>query len=138
MKQQRRTPMQVTVEKIATAADQLDSFRAALETGEEFALRATVNGYMPLVIEVLGALREVSVSHYFRQNGDTMRDPEYVFESISWRPVEMKMDPIGYYRRARPGYYLAGGASSFCRMWAQNLRHQGFTDPATATYQVIE
>lgn len=131
-----RKPIQKTVEEIAQAAGALDQFNAALEAGETFYLKAQVPGYMPLVIEVLGATREVSVAHYTTQNGDTMRDPEYVFETHNWRPVEVTMDFVGFYHRARPGCYLGGGASDFCRMWATNIRCQGFTDPKRANYIV--
>lgn len=131
-----RKPMQKTVEDIAAAAGALDKLSAALEAGDEFYLKVQVPGYMPLVIEVLGATREVSVAHYFQQNGDAMRDPEYVFETHKWRPIEVTMDPIGFYHRSPKGYYLAGGASEFCTMWAQNIRRQGFADPKLATYEV--
>ena len=131
-----RKPMQKTVEDIAAAAGALDQFNSAVEAGECFYLKAQVAGYMPLVIEVLGPSREVSVAHYFIQNGDSMRDPEYVFETNKWRPVEVTMDPVNFYHRSPRGFYLAGGASDFCRMWATNIREQGFADPKSATYKV--
>ena len=131
-----RKPMQKTVEELAAAAGALDRYNAAMEAGETFYLKATVDGYMPLVVEVLGSTREVSVAHYYRQNGDAMRDPEYVFETKNWRPIEYTMDGLGLFHRARPGFYLGGGASEFCRIWATNIRRQGFTDPTQATYEV--
>lgn len=136
-RQPARKPMQKTIEEVAAAADALDAYKAALESGETFYLKATVEGYMPLVIEVLGHTREVSVAHYYTQNGDAMRDPEYVFETKNWRPVEYTLDSLGRFYRVRPGCYLGGGAIEFCNMWARNIREQGFCNPAKATYKTI-
>jgi hypothetical protein len=132
----KRTPMHKTVEDIAQAAGCLDKFQAAVAKGQEFYLKAEVAGYMPLVIEVLGCTKEVSVAHYARQNGDAMRDPEYVFETRNWRPIETTNDYLGWYQRAPKGYYLGAGAIDFCRMWAMNIREQGFSDPKSAKYTV--
>lgn len=129
----KRTPMHKTVEDIAQAAGCLDKFQDAIARGREFYLKAEVAGYMPLVIEVLGCTKEVSVAHYGRQNGDAMRDPEYVFETVNWKPVEVTMDYTGFYCRAPKGYRIAG-AVDFCRIWARNIREQGFTDPKKASY----
>ena len=131
-----RKPMHKTVEDIAHAAGCLDKFQAAVAKGQEFYLKAEVAGYMPLVIEVLGCTKEVSVAHYARQNGDAMRDPEYVFETVNWKPIEYTMDYIGRHRRVRKGCYLGGGAVDFCRMRAMNIRRQGFADPQVAKYTV--
>lgn len=131
-----RKPIQKTVEEIASSAGALPGLQAALADGKTFYLKAEVPGYMPLVIEVLGASREVSIAHYTTQNGDAMRDPEYVFETRHWRPIEVTMDFVGFYHRVRPGCYLGGGASEFCNVWATNIRRQGFADPKRATYTV--
>lgn len=132
-----RKPMQKTVEDLAEAAGVLDKYQAAIKDGDTFYLKATVEGYMPLVVEVLGATREVSVAHYYTQNGDAMRDPEYVFETKNWRPVEYTLDSLGRFYRVRPGCYLGGGAIEFCNMWARNIREQGFCNPKLATYKTI-
>lgn len=132
-----RKPMQKTIEDVATAAGVLDQFKAAVAGRGTFYLKARVDGYMPLVIEVIPGETgpEVSVCHYYKQHGDTMRDPEYVFETRNWRPVEFTQDNLGLFHRARPGYYLARGAIEFCGVWAKNIRHQGFADPKSATYE---
>jgi len=47
-------------------------------------VRITVEGYMPLVVEEIGASSEgrrlVALAHTGVQNGDVMHDPEIVFE----------------------------------------------------------
>ncbi len=78
---------------------------------------------MRLVIEVVGK-EEVSIAHYYTQNGDAMRDPEIVF-GVRWLPIEITQDPVGIYRRAEPGYYLRG-VIGLADMWAMNIRQQGF------------
>ena len=120
----RRKSMQVTIETIIENAGRLDEYKLAKEAGDYFYLKAIVAGYMPLVIEALGN-GEVSVAHYYEQNGDLMRDPEYVF-SANWQPVEVTMDAVGLYKRADNGYRLNTGG--FIDIWSRNLRHQGFTD----------
>jgi len=134
---QPRKPMQKTVEDVAAAAGVLDKFKAAVAGDDTFYLKARVTGYMPLVIEVIPGETgpEVSVCHYYIENGDLMRDPEYVFETRNWRPIEYTQDNLGLYHRARRGYYLGGGAIEFCGIWARNIREQGFADRKKAAYK---
>lgn len=128
----KRKPMQVVVEKIARLSGRKDEYDKALSDGNGFHIRALVDGYMPLVIEVLPN-KEVSVAHYFTQNGDAMRDPEIVFESSMWMPIEVTMDPVGLYQRAEKGRYLSG-LITLARTWASNLRDQGFLDAETVSF----
>lgn len=124
----KRSPMEVTITDLVQAAGLTDEFSAARETGESFHLSIENVPYMRLVVEVV-APGEVSVAHYYSQNGDAMRDPEIVFNS-RWLPVEITQDPVGIYRRADPGYYLRG-VQELARMWATNIRHQGFVKRGT-------
>ena len=54
--------------------------------GNETAVRLTANGYMPLSVEHIGQSAEgnrlIAICHYGEQNGDLMRDPEMVFETL--------------------------------------------------------
>lgn len=133
----KRTPMEVTVTELVQAAGLTDAFSAACEAGEPFHLSVENVPYMRLVVEVV-AIGEVSVAHYYQQNGDAMRDPEIVFSTPRWLPVEITQDPLGSHRRADNGYYLSG-AQELARLWASNIRHQGFASRGTftsATHQV--
>ncbi len=124
----RRSPMEVTVTDLVQAAGLVDEFSAARETGDSFHLSITNAPYMRLVVEVV-APGEVSVAHYYSQEGDAMRDPEIVFNG-RWLPVEITQDPVGIYRRADKGYYLRG-VQELARMWATNIRQQGFVKRGT-------
>jgi hypothetical protein len=81
-------------------------------------VRITVEGYMPLVAEEIGASAEgrrlVALAHTGVQNGDVMHDPEIVFE----------FHALG----RRTGVYAKRRAElvSFTRVWFRNIRAQGF------------
>ena len=124
----KRSPMEVSITELVQAAGLADEFSAAREAGESFHLSIENAPYMRLVVEVVGQ-GAVSVAHYFKQNGDAMRDPEIVFNA-RWLPVEITQDPVGIYRRADDGYYLSG-VQGLARMWAANIRHQGFAERGT-------
>ena len=126
--------IQRTIEKVITAAGYTDQYEKAVEQRRTFHLRATVEGYEPLVIEVLGN-NEVSVAHYYTQNGDAMRDPEIVFNG-DWNAVEITQDSLGVYRRTQPGYYMPK-VNSFAVQWAANLIDQGFADASQAAYSSL-
>jgi len=122
----RRKSMQVVVEEIVANAGLKGDFAAALILGHNFHLKATVSGFMPLVIEITPD-GDISIAHYYEQNGDLMRDPEICLDPISWRAVEYTQDNIGRYQRASPGCYLSRVDSFANGLWARNLRAQGFT-----------
>ena len=107
--------------------------------------------YMALVIEAtpepgpLG-LPAISVAHYGKQNGDSMRDPEMCFElshpvggSLTLDPFYWRNDYVGieeWSREVVNGYYYAlldlhERHRSFARMWDNNLRLQGFMEAFT-------
>jgi len=98
--------------------------------------------FMPLVVENIGA-DQISVTHYYEQNGDLCQDPEIVFVVIGgeWFPVEWTTPPVmlgsrvlgGYKRyaeRTEDGWqYNRRGQRElaiFANHWADNLRAQGF------------
>lgn len=89
---------------------------------------------MPLSVERLGSHR-YSLTHYYEQNGDMMRDPDVEFhrdEYGRWFPLSFQQDG------AMPLYFVAiemepewmtwvyqtqyAGLRDFVRMWLQNLR----------------
>ena len=94
--------------------------RASFETADQG------EPYMRLVIEVTSE-GYVSVAHYYRQNGDAMRDPEVVFDPANWRAVEYTQDSLGIYQRIKPGYY-SPGIETFAGIWARSIKAQGFCE----------
>lgn len=79
---------------------------------------------LPLVLEKVGE-QELSVAHYWKQNGDLMRDPEVVFDisSQDWIPVRFVRDPD------TDEFDPAGiDAREFLEVWDRNLRRQGYVD----------
>lgn len=107
--------------------------------------------YMALVIEAtpepgpLG-LPAISIAHYGKQNGDTMRDPEMCFELS--KPIAGKLTLDPYYwrndyvaveqfsRAIVQGRYVAlldlhRQHERFAAMWDKNLRLQGFAEAFT-------
>lgn len=117
--------MQKVVTRIVENAGRTAEFAQAITERHDFHLTAKVAGFMKLVIEVTPT-GEVSVAHYTTQQGDSMRDPEIVFNPQTWHAVEITQDFMGQYHRARPGCYLRD-AEEFATFWAKNLVDQGFT-----------
>jgi Domain of unknown function (DUF6908) len=134
--------------------------RLAELLGDSQAVRITVPGFMPLTIEEIlpsaEGHRQISLTHYGKQNGDLMRDPEIVFELHDWgqdgifaEPVYFRNDYAGvesfvYATREEPSGVtvklvnprLKRELKSFARMWFRNLREQGFFD-RDATREVL-
>lgn len=125
--------MQKFVEKLVEVHGRGAEFAQALQQGEEFHLKVENTPYMPLVVEVVYGGR-VSVLHYYKQMGDTMYDPEVVFEIVGrqWRPVEYTQHNLGIYENyedeASPR-----GLQTMCRQWVRNMQAQGFLDPTRVT-----
>jgi hypothetical protein len=103
----------------------------AFEAATDFHLRIENPPYLPLVIERHGD--EVSVAHYFTQNGDAMRDPEMTFRLPDWTPTSITQDPLGHYacigdwpEGSRQRARLVADLTSFAGAWARNIQAQGF------------
>jgi hypothetical protein len=92
-------------------------------------------GYERLVIETIGP-QQISVAHYFEQNGDLIADPDVVFFTGYgvWVPIEIT-HPYG--RTLRYATLNADGSqlcriqvaaqaslAGFTEQWARNLKHQ--------------
>ena len=127
--------MQVSVECILEAHDLLDAFHTTVD----FHVRLEKPNFDPLVIERIGdrvvvAHRRWSLDRYFQQGGDTMSDPEIVFDYETWTPLEITQSPVGIYRSkfvtldeetyVDTRFHQAGFPLG--RVWARNLRHQGW------------
>jgi hypothetical protein len=137
----KRPIMQVRIEGILKAHGLWEKW----QKGEVTSVKLTKANYMPLVIERVttlgagGVVPAVAVMHYFVQEGDVMMDPEVVFTADAWEPTEITQHPLGSYRAK---YHRQGSRTlinvrfqrdmgPFVRMWAQNLKEQGWADPQT-------
>ena len=81
-------------------------------------VRITVDGYMPLVAEEIGASadgrRLVALAHTAVQNGDVMHDPEIVFERSLDRHADRAQpgdERLGQRERDSRGGTEVGGAA---------------------------
>lgn len=122
------------VEKLVETHGRGAEFAQALGEGGGFHLKVERFPHMPLVVEVVYGGR-VSVLHYYTQMGDTMYDPEIVFEVARggrWRPVEYTQHNMGVYENYEGGK-APRSLQTFCRQWARNLQTQGFLDPTRVT-----
>jgi hypothetical protein len=104
------------------------------EAASDFHLSLENSPYLKLVIERHDA--EVSLAHYFNQNGDAMRDPELTFHLPDWSPTSITQDPLGHYAcvedlpdGSRERLRLLADLTVFARTWAGNLQAQGFAKP---------
>lgn len=113
------------------------------------------DGFMPLVIEklqegiqtVYGRATQYSLTHYYEQNGDAMRDPDMCFLVIDLRedlkneehlfifPILFQQDNLGLYEESvviennkvtsyKPVWQKAH--CTFANQWLLNIKHQGF------------
>ena len=118
--------MQKTVEDILDAAGVLDTFKQHESTGDYIEFKVESAGYMPLTIRVVGEGR-VTVCHHTFQNGDMMLDPEVTFlTQHNWKAVTFEDSFRGIYQVASEGEYIPGANHFAHKVWAKNLRHQGF------------
>ncbi len=113
-------------------------------TFEEAYLRLDMNGYDRLSIERIGP-NQISVAHYFEQNGDLIADPEILFftGAAEWIPIAIGQVLTGW----REVAWLKRDHSAvewllpqaqhqvarFAALWARNLTHQGWVTHATVT-----
>jgi hypothetical protein len=105
------------------------------EASSDFYVKIANEPYMPLSIEKHG--KQVTLSHYFEQNGDLIPDPDMEFEiecNGDWYPVAIQF-AIGTYRRCviedESGRICINQLERldqrrFSDMWAKNLKQQGF------------
>lgn len=94
--------------------------------------------FMPLSVEIIGETsmgREVSLAHYYEQNGDLMADPEMIFleKNGEFYPAYYKQDGLGlekysikYDREKMIGYNraLQKDQTQFANMWLKNIKYQ--------------
>ena len=81
--------------------------------------------FMTLVIERVSD-EYLSVAHHKKQNGDTCKDPEIVFDISHdpWLPVSFEQSLPPHYEQDEDGIAV----DEFLGLWASNLDKQGFTE----------
>ncbi|GEM_PF-933549 len=102
-------------------------------------LKLESSGFMPLCIEHVGS-NQISLAHYYEQNGDLMRDPDVVMEidlaNKGAFPLTYQQDGLGLYQEIyiydktgkktqfRPR--LQKSIESFMVTWFENIEAQRF------------
>lgn len=89
---------------------------------------------MPLHIEAVGS-NEISIAHYYQQNGDSMADPEMTFridhEKGTLEPITYQQDSMGMYQQVypEPGRWipkLRKDLNRFANQWFHNIEEQRY------------
>jgi hypothetical protein len=96
--------------------------------------------YMAVHVEQIGQTTDgplFSVAHYFRQNGDSMRDPDMVFlrcQDNKFYPVSFQQDSLGIYQEvvcfdsftAPPwvDFEVQSELAEFASSWMLNIQEQ--------------
>lgn len=94
----------------------------------------TNGSFMPVVVEQVGA-NQISIAHYYEQNGDLMADPEIVFlkkeysYGVEYYPIYERMSGLGsdvelvIFKNRKPKLIsrLQKQAASFCTDWMRTI-----------------
>ena len=105
----------------------------AFQSQSDFHVRFDMPSYDRLVIERHGD--QISVTHYFEQNGDLIADPDVELHHPSWTPTAITQS--WGYRRERftklDGKMLFDmrfhkEVSAFLVMWARDIKAQGWAE----------
>ena len=95
------------------------------------------NVFMPVVVEQVGK-NQISIAHYYEQNGDLMADPEIVFlkkeysYGVEYYPIYERMSEFASevelvtFENSKPKLIsnLQKGAASFCTNWMRAIKAQ--------------
>ncbi len=87
------------------------------------------SGFMDLTLETTRT-NEVTLAHYFEQNGDLMRDPEITYIILQEEkiiiPITISQDNIGRHFQVN-SKYTEQDLIIFSKTWFKNIREQGYT-----------
>ena len=124
----------------ATAKKILLKILSILEKNDAYYRKFDASGgtFMPLTVEIIGTTkmgREISLAHYYEQNGDLMADPEMIFleKNGEFYPAYFKQDGLGlekysikYDSEKMIGYNraLQKDQTQFANMWLKNIKYQ--------------
>lgn len=121
------TFFQTTIEDLLKSHNQFEAF----QSHSDFHVCFDMPCYDRLVIERHGD--QISVAHYFEQNGDLIADPDVELHYPTWTPTAITQ-VLGYRREKfieLDGKTLVDTrfhreVSSFLAMWARNIQAQGW------------
>lgn len=97
----------------------------------------TNGAFMPVVVEQVGE-NQISIAHYYEQNGDLMADPEIVFlkkeysYGVEYYPIYERMSGLGsdvelvIFKNRKPKLIsnLQKQTASFCTTWMRTITMQ--------------
>ena len=123
------TQFQKSIEHLLKSHNLFEAF----QNQSSFHVRFDMKGYQRLVIE--RHYEQISVAHYFEQNGDLVADPDVEFHYPSWVPTAITQAFFGYRSKfiERDGQTLVDTrfdreVSSFLTLWARNIKMQGWAE----------
>ena len=98
------------------------------------------NGFEDLVLEDIGD--EISIAHYYTQNGEAMRDPEITFKvdkaNRSVTPTSYLQDDMGiYYTTDSVSEAKKKDLTKFMTQWLTNIHNQGFEPDDVRYYERV-
>ena len=123
------TQFQKSIEHLLKSHNLFEAF----QNQSSFHVRFDMKGYQRLVIERHD--EQISVAHYFEQNGDLVADPDVELHYPSWVPTAITQAFFGYRSKfiERDGQTLVDTrfdreVSSFLTLWARNIKMQGWAE----------
>ncbi len=129
------TLFQETIEHLLKSHHLLEDF----QNQDSFHVRFEKPPYQPLVIERHG--EQISVAHYFEQNGDLIADPDVELHHPSWVPTGITQAYFGYRTKfiERDGVTYVDTrfhreVSSFLSQWARNIQAQGWAETGRVSH----
>ena len=118
----------------------LDTLTEGLTSIEDHTIFENASAFMPVSVECIGAVeygKLYSVAHYYKQNGDLMRDPEIVFLkdcAAQYYPISYQQDGLGLYQEVvrfegdiiNVQTKTQKSIARFCTTWMANIYEQQF------------
>ncbi|QOX64418.1 helicase [Anoxybacterium hadale] len=113
-------------------------FASPILDGDAYYMKLKSDGFEDLVLEAIGG-GEYSIAHYYKQNGDAMRDPEITFtidkQNLSIHPTSFLQDNVGlFYETAQAKPSMVQDLKDFMSQWFSNTAGQGFEPEKVSVY----
>lgn len=120
----------------------LEVFAAPVLDGSTYCMKLKSDGFEDLKVEAIGG-GEYSIAHYYKQNGDSMRDPEITFtvdtETKSIHPTSFLQDVAGiFYETKTAPAARVKDLKQFMSQWFTNIKDQGFEPETVKFYEQDE
>lgn len=114
-------------------------FAAPILNSEAHYMKLKSDGFEDLVLEDISG-GEYSIAHYYKQNGDSMRDPEITFtidhNNKSIHPTSFQQDDVGlYYATEDVTPARVHDLKEFMEQWFSNIKDQGFEPVDVRNYE---